>query len=214
MTLPKAVIFDWDDTIVETWQVVRAAVNHTLESFGHTPWTEEEARLRIGPPARVLFSGLFGEDRWQEADKIYIQAYKDNIGDAIRVHDGAVDVLDAFQRADVPMVVLSSKRGPLLRQEAEVLGLDKYFMALYGAGDSEKDKPHPESVTHALACTGVAAGKGVWLVGDSNTDILCAEDSGCVPVIIKTKPPKDGYVSNAPLEYLFDTHEGLLKILD
>jgi beta-phosphoglucomutase-like phosphatase (HAD superfamily) len=76
MQKPDAVIFDWDDTIVDTWQVVRSAINTTLEAFGHAPWSEDEARKRIGPPARSLFSGLFGGllSRRARRDRVGAQA--------------------------------------------------------------------------------------------------------------------------------------------
>ena len=93
LTPPKAVIFDWDDTIVNTWRIIHAAINTTLQHMEQTPWTDDEARQRIGPPARVLFTALFGEDRWQEADAVFIHAYADSIGGNIRVHEGAEDML-------------------------------------------------------------------------------------------------------------------------
>lgn len=31
---PRAVIFDWDHTLVDNWDAIRAALNFTLTSFG------------------------------------------------------------------------------------------------------------------------------------------------------------------------------------
>jgi phosphoglycolate phosphatase len=209
---PKAVIFDWDDTLVDTWDVVRAALNAALVHMGHAPWTEEEARVNTGPPARVLFSRLFGEDRWQEADKVYIDAYKDNIAGKLRVHPGAAETLELLEKRGVYMAVVSSKRGPLLRQEAEHLDFGCYFGALVGAGDALIDKPDATAVHHALKGSGIGAGPHVWLVGDSQTDMQCAANAGCTSVLIETKPPSADVLSQHPPAVRVADH-GVLQAL-
>lgn len=206
MQKPDAVIFDWDDTIVDTWQVVRSAINATLAHFGHQPWSEDEARKRIGPPARVLFSGLFGEDKWQEADKVYIAAYKANISAHIRVHDGARDTLEFLKSAGIPMAVVSTKRGPLLREEAAQLGLDGYFVRLVGAGDAPADKPDAQSVQFALKDTKITPSKNVIFIGDSVTDMVTAENAGCTSVLIETKPPAEEALAKHPPTHRMKNH--------
>lgn len=213
MSKPDAVIFDWDDTIVDTWQVVRRAINATLEHFGHAPWSEDEARKRIGPPARVLFSGLFGEDQWQEADKIYIEAYKAHISAHIRLHDGASATLMALATAEVPMAVVSTKRGPLLRSEAAQLGLDGFFISMVGAGDAPADKPDAQAVHFALKETDIAASSKVLFIGDSATDMLAAANAGCTGILIETKPPAETSLAAHPPAYRFKNHAELTVFL-
>lgn len=213
MQKPDAVIFDWDDTIVDTWQVVRSAINATLEHFGHEPWSEDEARKRIGPPARVLFSGLFGEDKWQEADKVYIEAYKANISAHIRIHDGARDTLELLKSAGIPMAVVSTKRGPLLREEAVQLGLDGYFVRLVGSGDAPADKPDAPAVQFALKDTKVTISKNVIFIGDSVTDMVTAENAGCTSVLIETKPPAEDALAKHPPMHRMKNHAQFIDFI-
>lgn len=213
MPKPDAVIFDWDDTIVDTWHVVRSAINATLAHFGHAPWSEDEARKRIGPPARVLFSGLFGEDKWQEADKIYIAAYQANISEHIRVHDGARDTLAALAAAAVPMAVVSTKRGPLLRAEAAQLGLDGFFARMVGAGDAPADKPNAAAVQFALEPLKINPSKSVLFIGDSVTDMVSAENAGCIGILIETKPPAEDALALHPPKHRVKNHPELADLL-
>lgn len=213
MQKPDAVIFDWDDTIVDTWQVVRTAINTTLEAFGHAPWSEDEARKRIGPPARILFSGLFGEDKWQDADKIYIEAYKENISAHIRLHDGVRETLETLKAAGVPMAVVSTKRGPLLRTEAAQLGLDAYFARLVGAGDAPADKPDAQAVHFALQDIKISALKSVLFIGDSATDMLTAANAGCTGILIETKPPAESALAAHPPAHRLKNHAELIGFL-
>ena len=213
LTPPKAVIFDWDDTIVNTWRIIHAAINTTLQHMGQAPWTDDEARQRIGPPARALFTALFGEDRWQEADAVFIQAYADSIGGNIRVHEGAEDMLRHFRVRGIPMVCLSSKRGTVLRREVEHLGFDQYFANVVGAGDAPQDKPDIAAVHFALAPTGVTAGADVWMVGDGATDMVCAHGAGLTPILLETKQPDPEQIAATPPAARFTSQSAFVDFL-
>ena len=45
--LPRAILFDWDNTLVESWGVIHEAMNLTLDAMGHVPWTREETETRV-----------------------------------------------------------------------------------------------------------------------------------------------------------------------
>lgn len=210
---PKAVIFDWDDTIVNTWRIIHAAINVTLQHMGKAPWSDDEARQHIGPPARVLFTGLFGEDKWEEADAVFIKAYEDSIECNIRVHEAAEDMLNFLGSANIPMVCLSNKRGPLLRREVAHLGFDHFFKNIVGTGDAPQDKPAATAVTYALVPTGVTAGMDVWLIGDGATDMICAHAAGITPILLETKLPNADKIAATPPAARFKTQADLLAFL-
>jgi len=46
-TRPKALLFDWDNTLVNTWPAIHDANNYTLVAMGHEPWTFEETLQRV-----------------------------------------------------------------------------------------------------------------------------------------------------------------------
>ena len=213
MQKPRAIIFDWDDTLVDTWGVVSSAINATLEHMGQKPWNEAEMRQNVGAPARVLFTRLFGEERWAEADKIYIEAYQAGIKDHLRTHAGALEVLQLLKDNGVYLAVVSAKRGGILRQEAQHLGFDKYFSALVGAGDAKSDKPDAESVRHALAGSGIEPGPDVWFIGDSMTDILCARNAGCTAILIETKLPAPHLLAATPPDHSTAGHADFFAAL-
>ena len=63
---PDAIIFDWDNTLVDTWPVIHAALFETFTAMGHVPWTLEETKARVALSMRESFPKLFG-DRWAAA---------------------------------------------------------------------------------------------------------------------------------------------------
>ena len=51
---PRALIFDWDNTLVDTWAVITTCYNATFAHFGMPPWTEAETRARAHQSALLL----------------------------------------------------------------------------------------------------------------------------------------------------------------
>lgn len=210
---PRAVIFDWDDTIVDNWAVALEALNTTLEHMGHDRWTDDEARRRSGQSARDLFSKLFGADRWQEADKVYTTKFYELVAKNTRTHDYVEDMLKALTGHGIYLAVVSNKRGPLLRHEAETLGFKKYFGNIVGAGDASADKPDPAPVLLALTGSGIAPGPDVWFIGDSHADMRCALNAGCTPVLIETKPPPEDVLAEHPPAHRFKHHGEIMELI-
>jgi len=185
--LPRAVVFDWDNTLADTFGVVQIALNAALVAMGQQPWSELETRQRVRRSMRESFPELFGE-RWPEAREIFFKAFLERHLEGLRPMPGAGELLQAFSAAGVALAVVSNKTGPYLRQEAEALGWSPYFIQVIGAGDAPIDKPDPAPVALALAPLGIVPGSPacgeVWFIGDTDIDLQCAHATGCVPVLI------------------------------
>lgn len=182
LTTPKAILFDWDNTLVHTWPVIHQALHHTFTALNRTPWTIEEVQARVRKSMRDAFPEVFGPD-WQEAGKLYQSHYQ-----AIHLRDltpfpEAENTLRLLRRLPVFVGVVSNKKGPNLRKEIAHLGWDGYFDAIVGADDAARDKPHPDPVHMALERAPVQAGREVWFVGDSEIDLECAVNLGCRAIL-------------------------------
>ena len=183
---PRAVLFDWDNTLVDNWATITEAFNATLTAMGHAPWTVAEARARVRASLRDSFPKLFGE-RWPEAKRIYMDAFASRHLQTLRPLPDAEALLRALHRRGLWLGVVSNKTGGFLRKEVEHLGWRDYFARVVGAGDAPNDKPAPDPVHLALAESGIAAGPEVWFVGDTEMDMECAHLSRCVPVLLNAE---------------------------
>ena len=74
MTAPKALLFDWDNTLVESWDAIHHALVVTFEAMGHEPWSLDETKARVRRSLRDAFPALFGA-RWEEARKLYLERH-------------------------------------------------------------------------------------------------------------------------------------------
>ena len=189
--LPKAVIFDWDNTLVETWPAIHAALARTFERYGLTPWTFEETKRRVRKSMRESFPPLFGE-RWEEAGAFFKESFTAIHLDFLKPAPGAKDMLMALKARGIYLGVVSNKNGDVLRQEAVHLGWQDYFGRIVGAFDAPRDKPAADPVHLALAGSGIACGPEVWFAGDTDVDLECAVAAGCIPVLVRPEPPANG----------------------
>lgn len=185
--LPRAVLFDWDNTLVDSWPVIHEAMNATLAAMGHRVWALEETRTRVRRSMREAFPEMFGE-RWKEARAVFYGRFEAIHLERLIACDGAEALLEALSQRGVFLGVVSNKMGANLRLEVGHLGWDGYFSGLVGANDAARDKPAVEPVDLALSAGPHRRGPDVWFVGDTAIDIECARNAGCTAVLIRSEP--------------------------
>lgn len=209
---PRALLFDWDNTLVDTWPTIHAALHVTFERFDLPPWSLEEVRQRVRVSAREGFPQIFG-DRSEEALSVFYEAFKAQHIEQLRVIEGAMEMVSGLHEAGFYLGIVSNKAGPLLRREVEHLGWSGYFARVVGATDAERDKPAAEPVHLALAESGVVPGEDVWFVGDTDIDLICARNADCTPVLLRPDPPGKQEFPDAPPRYYVSAHSCLLALL-
>ena len=209
---PKAILFDWDNTLVDSWPVVHECFTHTLQFMNKKPWSLEEVKDRAHKSLNDSFPDIFGH-RWQEAKDIFVKHFL-----KIRKHKtiplaGAESLLNILYENDIFMAVISNKMGEHLRQEVDALEWNKYFAATIGANDAKNDKPSADVVHMALSGSGILPGKDVWLIGDTLSDMECAHNSGCLAVFYGTFEPDKESAKFTPHLQVED-HQSLLQLIN
>ncbi|HKF73215.1 MAG TPA: HAD family hydrolase [Stellaceae bacterium] len=182
MRRPRAILFDWDNTLVDSWAVIHEALSVTFEAMGRAPWTLDETKQRVRHSLRDAFPRLFGS-RWEDARSLYLDTFTAMHLERLSALGGAGPLLEALAEDRYYLAVVSNKTGALLRREAEHLGWSRYFRSMVGAGDASADKPDPAVVHAALLGSGIEP-DAAWLVGDTALDLECATAAGCVPVLL------------------------------
>lgn len=178
---PDVILFDWDNTLVDTWPMIHQALNMTLRHMEHPEWSLEKVKGNVTKSMRDAFPELFAE-RWEEAAQHYQQSYRAIHLEAIRPLDGAeAMIIEARKTAKLGLV--SNKRGDSLRKELAHLGWDKYFATAVGSGDAARDKPAVDAPNLALSAITTESTRSVWFVGDTVVDIECAKNIGATAIL-------------------------------
>jgi phosphoglycolate phosphatase len=192
---PTAILWDWDNTLVDGWAAIEAGLNAAFRHFGKPEWSREEVLRNVRRALRDSFPELFGVAHWEAAREIFYTEVRACHLDVLAPMPGAAEAI-AAAAALAPQGVVSNKQGPLLRAEAAHLGWAPRFAALVGAGDAVRDKPDAAPLLMALRALGVTAGPAVWYVGDTALDMQAARAAGCSAVLLGDAH-HDGGIGNA-----------------
>ena len=184
---PRAVLFDWDNTLVENWRTIQAALNAALADAKLPPMDMEQVMFQGRHSAQDIFPKLFG-DGWLHARTIFYKHFAQNHLAGLSIMPGAQGLLDALGDRNVTLAVVSNKKGDLLRREIDFLGWTGRFASIVGAQDASADKPDPAPVYLALEQAGIAASADIWLVGDTDIDMRTATAAGCYPILVGPGP--------------------------
>ncbi len=182
MQPPEAILWDWDNTLVDGWAAMTAAVNVAFAAFAMPAWTEAEMRARAVGSIRDTFPDIFGPRLAARAGHIPRRIRWRAHDQDLRAMPGAQAALSAGSAW--PQGIVSNKSGSYLRREVAHLGWNNHFATVIGAGDAVADKPHPAPIWHALTAIGMRPGRAVWFVGDTESDMRAALAAGCTAVLL------------------------------
>ena len=192
---PAVLLFDWDNTLVDGWAGITAALNAAFTAFDKPLWTIEDTRSRVRVALKESFPVMFG-DKWEEARDIFYGEFRGNHLDHVTPMPGAADALIAAQ--GWPCGVVSNKAGKYLRAEVLHLGWSTHFGPVIGAGDARADKPDPAPILMALEQMRVPPGRSVWYLGDTALDMTAARAAGVTAVLVGDASHDGGVEYAAP----------------
>lgn len=198
---PRALLFDWDNTLVDSWETIHEALAVTFTAMGREPWTLQETKLRVAKSLRDSFPALFGA-RWEEARRLYLDTFTAIHLARLKAVDGAGEMLAVLARVGLYLAVVSNKTGAVLRAEAAHLQWTQHFKRLVGAGDAALDKPHAAPMLLALDGSGIACAEA-WYVGDTALDMECARNAGCVGVLLGARALEEESFARFPPDLRF-----------
>ncbi len=220
---PKAVIFDWDNTLVDTWPLIHAAINETMRFMKQEEWSLTKVKDTIHKAMRDSFPEIFGK-QWQKAGEVYVNTYRNINLDKLEFLPGALDFINALHHNKILQFVVSNKIGSTLRKEATKLQVDKKFFSLIGSQDASFDKPSVAPVELALNGSGLEINQDeIWFIGDTIADVECAYNCGFQPIIyggdnkisqtISAEIYENGKKGEGAIPLIFG-YEELLKIVN
>jgi phosphoglycolate phosphatase len=212
IVIPEAILFDWDNTLVDTEEVIYKSLHRMFIEMEKKPFTREEIGTHCTRSARDYFPEIFGDD-WEKAVEIYRGYYGELHLEQLRIIDGVHDMLEVLSSFNMYMAVISNKGGYMLRQEVTHAGFDKYFSKIIGAKDAEYDKPHTAPVDMALDGSGIESGNHVWFIGDSITDMECAYNAQMTPIYYGTNSSINNVKDKFPPKKFITDYKDLVKLV-
>ncbi len=184
----KLLIFDLDGTLADTLNTIRSAVNMCMEHFGFPTHTYEQVRANVGNGVRSLLSKSLPADVACEGDEFedifaYFQAcYEQTHDDIDGCYDGLYDVVMALYAKGYKMAVLSNKPDPFVKNIVKNLFSEGVMVFAMGQSDLPR-KPDPSVPLMMASQLGIEPASS-YFIGDSEVDILTANNSGMHSVAV------------------------------
>jgi 2-phosphoglycolate phosphatase len=192
----KAVLFDFDGTLVDSFAAIAASTNHVRASYGLPPMAEAEVRRYVGYGLDNLMADLVPGAPVDDAVGRYREHHATVMFTQTRLMPGAAEALPELARRGLRLAVCSNKRVEFTRQLVHALGLGEYFTAVLGPDDvGGRAKPDPAMLLEGLTRLEVSASDSLY-VGDMIVDVQTARAAD-VPVWIISA---DGTGEFAPVE--------------
>jgi HAD superfamily hydrolase (TIGR01549 family) len=173
----QAVLFDWDGTLLDSYEADARAYVAMFAALG-MPWNRTDLEKHYSPDWHCVYrAASLPEDRWAEADRLWRQFYR---GERPALQPGARRVLGRLaQRYRLGLVTSGSAWR--VRAQLRTLALTSLFEARVFGDDAPRRKPHPAPLRLALRRMGCRPAACIY-VGDTPEDVAMAR-SARVPVV-------------------------------
>lgn len=178
----KAVLFDFDMTLVDSSYVITECTNRLADAKGLRKITRAELMEVIGLELEDAWRVL-----WGEVGPDWVDYYRANfrdveIGGMVEFR-GTRELPALLKSAGIKVGVVSNRR--YARLAVERAGLAHLFDVIVGLEDVERGKPEPDSILYALDSFGVQPEEAVY-VGDTDLDMNAARAARALGVGMTT----------------------------
>ena len=110
MRRPRAVLFDWDNTLVASWQIIHESLRLTFLDLGREPWSFDQTKAWVQRSMRDSFPDLFGPDA-ARAERLFYRHYRAHHLSRLTPLAGAAGTLAALRRDGLPLGVVKQQAG-------------------------------------------------------------------------------------------------------
>lgn len=204
----QGVLFDWDGTLVDSYEADSAAYLAMFREMG-IPWGLEELDRHYSPNwYRVYRAAKLPRARWDDADRAWRAQYAKHSPQLIA---GARQVLVRLGRVHHLGLVTSGDRDRVTRQ-LRAFKLTQLFGARVCSGDTPEKKPHPAPLRLALRKLRLEPAACVY-VGDSPEDLQMAKRAGVRAIAVLGPFPTEKRLRAARPDFLLESIRELPEVL-
>lgn len=183
MSQTKAIIFDADGTLLDTFEIIVSAYRHVSKSHNLPVPTPADIRKRLGSPMWEMFQAFYPGQDIEPLLKTNNEFVAANVLKS-EAFAGVQELLEDLQSREIKLGILTSGSASML-DILEHHGLRHYFASMVYAERVERPKPDPEGFILACLECGVEPNEAI-MVGDTVFDIKTGRNAGAQATIAIT----------------------------
>jgi phosphoglycolate phosphatase len=175
----NAVIFDLDGTLINTLPDISKCMNNALVKNGLPANDEWEYRYMTGNGAEILARRAVKDrlDLLQDVYNDYLTSYSVNCYVNSGIYNGIPELLAALKSRGMKLAVLSNKGNTDVHSVLQYYFPEMPFDIMMGQVPGIPLKPDPSSALNIAREFHLKPAE-IWYIGDTPTDIQCAENAG------------------------------------
>jgi phosphoglycolate phosphatase len=209
----RAVLFDLDGTLVDSYAALADAVNHARREHALDELSAARIRGHVGDGVDTLLCRAFGADAVPASVRAAFETRYDEIccaGSTVLADVEAT--LSALRDAGVVMAVCTNKPTPFSQKILTFLELAPYFRAIVGPDLAGARKPDGRHVLHTLDAAG-CSGDGALFVGDMPIDVHAARNGGIDVAVVATGSSSADQLRAARPDHYLDRFSDLVTLV-
>ena len=201
---PLALLFDLDGTLADSIALLLASFRHTFQAHGKAVPPNEEWIAGIGTPLITQMRHFVPtEDEAQRMILTYRAFQRTHHDEMLHEFEGVDETLALLKSRGHPMALVTSKGNDLAHRALEWLHLTRHIDVVVGMEATERHKPEPDPVLHALAELGSTPSNALFL-GDSPHDMAAGNAAGVISVAALWGPFPRTVLESASPTYLLE----------
>ena len=214
----KAIVFDFDGTLVNTLYDLQDSINEALIMNGYSKqYTYEETKKLIGSGTRVLCSRALNyiEHTIKDEEKLFndfSSCYLKNQLNKTKPYPKVIETLEYLKKKEIKIAILSNKVEKNTLLISSHLFKDGLFDYILGQRKEFPLKPDSTSLKFLLNELNVNSDE-VLYVGDSETDMITADNLKVKKIAVTYGYRDISILKQYNPDYIINDFEELISIL-
>jgi beta-phosphoglucomutase family hydrolase len=189
----KAVLWDMDGVIADTWLYHFSAWQDVFPKRGYT-FTKEEFMRHFGQRADTIIRYVMGKNIPQDEANIVLkekeEAYRRRVVNNIKPLPGALELIQLIHNQGIKMAIASSAPIENITIIINRLGVSKYIQAIASGKEVNEGKPSPEIYLLAAKKLGIAPADCI-VFEDAVAGVAGAKKAGMKCVAVTNSHPRN-----------------------
>ena len=181
----KAVLFDLDGVLVDSYEAWFLTYNQTLNYLGFKPVTKKYFSKYFGNPVEDDIKRVFIGKTPKEVMEGYALHFPKN-AKYVRLFPKVKEVLSFIEKKKIKVGLISNSHIKIVLSILKHFKIIKYFDAVVTRSDVKRGKPAPDMVLKACKMLKIKP-KDAVLIGDTKNDIVAGRRTGCFTVGYKIR---------------------------
>jgi phosphoglycolate phosphatase len=209
----RAVLFDLDGTLVDSYTALAEAVNYARRQHGLEELSAARIRDFVGDGLERLLQRAFNVTNVPRGVQDAFESRYDEIcceeSTILADVEATLSTLHGF---GVAMAVCTNKPTSFSKKILTFLQLAPYFRAIVGPDLAGARKPDAQHVLHTLEATSCAASEALF-VGDMPIDVHAARNSGIDVAVVPTGSSTAEALQAAKPDHYLEKFSDLVRVV-